>query len=58
MKTYEITYEVKVAITSNNKSSASHEATEILMWSDSGIADYSVASVKQRSIVPVEMADM
>jgi hypothetical protein len=58
MKTYEITYEVKVVITADNKGLALNESYDLLMSSDSGVADYIVASVKQRSIVSVEMADM
>ena len=58
MKTYEITYEVKVVITADNKGLALHEAYELLMSSDSGVADYVVASVQQKSINAVEMADM
>jgi hypothetical protein len=58
MKTYEITYEVKVVITADNKGLALNEAYELLMSSDSGVADYIVASVQQKSINAVEMENM
>ena len=58
MKTYVITYQVKVVITADNQGLAKREAYELLMSSDSGVADYIVASVQQKSIKQVEMADM
>jgi hypothetical protein len=58
MKTYEITYEVKVVITADNKGLALNESYDLLMSSDSGVADYIVASVQQKSINAVEMENM
>ena len=58
MKTYEITYEVKVVITADNKGLALNESYDLLMSSDSGVAEYIVASVQQKSINAVEMENM